>query len=84
MPLKKLRHLRAIRPGQWTRVVVPDYECWREKGDWREVKPGSLVDICVMPTYGPRYDNWCFEWSYRIAYRRPDCGWNCQCRPDGG
>ena len=84
MPLKKVRNLRALRPGQWARTTVPDYECWRETGDWREIKPGDEVDICVMPIYAPQYDNDRFEWRYRVAFRRPEASWNTQCRPNGG
>jgi hypothetical protein len=83
--LKKVRNLRALRPGQWARVVVPDYECWRQDGDWREVGPGGTVDACVLPTYAPAYDSkHAFEWKYRAAFRRVGLTSVNYCRPDGG
>ena len=51
--------LRALSPGQWARVRVPDYECWRDEKNARgycRTRPGDEVDICVMPIYMPRYD----------------------------
>jgi hypothetical protein len=93
--LKKVRNLRALRPGQWARVVVPDFECWKEEGDWREVGPGGIVDACIMPMYAPRYDGRTgperrargdlgFEWTYRAAYRRVGLTYVNYCRPGGG
>jgi hypothetical protein len=68
--LKKVRNLRAIRPGRWARIVVPDFECWKEGGDWREVGPGGTVDACIIPMYGPAYRSATyFEWKYRAAFR---------------
>jgi hypothetical protein len=66
------QNLRALRPGQWARVKVPDYELWREPKRFSRLKPGDLVDICLMPRYEPRYSypN-CFEWYYSVAHRLP-------------
>jgi hypothetical protein len=83
--LKKVRNLRAIRPGQWARTKVPAYECWQQKGDWREVGVGDEVDICVMPIYQPRFEHeYAFEWRYHVAYRRPGTTWHNFHRPNGG
>lgn len=83
--LKKVRSLRAIRPGQWARTLVPDYDCWKEKGDWREVSPGTEVEICICPIYAPKADweKW-FEWRYYVMYRRPGSLWPNRCTPRGG
>ena len=43
--------LRALSPGQWARVRVPDYECWQKTDGYRRSTPGDEVDICVMPSY---------------------------------
>jgi hypothetical protein len=83
--LNKIRNLRALRPGQWARITIPDYECWREEGDWREVGPGGTVDACIMPIYAPVYrSQHLFEWRYRAAFRRIKCDWPCSCKPRGG
>ena len=64
--------LRALSPGKWARVRVPDYECWQKTEGYWHVKTGDEVDICVMPIYCPRYDDAIyFHWNYRVAYRRP-------------
>jgi len=66
--------LRALSPGKWARVIVPDYECWKKTGGafYEHTKPGDEVDICLVPWYCPRYDSQtCFHWVYRVAYRRP-------------
>jgi hypothetical protein len=64
---------RKIMPGQWTRVIVPDYESWHKGDDmfwgWK-TRPGDEVDVCVCPIYCPKYDSADrFEWRYRMAYR---------------
>ena len=67
--LKKSK-LRALSPGQWARVRVPDYECWQKRGEWSGPMAGKEVDVCVIPCYGPRYDSQTyFHWNYRAAYR---------------
>ena len=64
------RKLCALSPGQWARVRVPDFDCWRESPHW-SAKPGDVVDICIMPRYGPRYESeTCFHWTYQVAYRK--------------
>ena len=69
--LKKMK-LRALSPGQWARVIVPDYECWQKPGEFSGPLAGKEVDICVIPCYTPRYDSLeYFHWSYRVAYRHP-------------
>ena len=40
MPLKKVATSCAIKPGQWVRTRVPDYECWQKPGDWSEIEVG--------------------------------------------
>jgi hypothetical protein len=61
--------LRALSPGQWTRVRVPEYGCWQKPG---RIKPGDEVDICVVPSYEPRWSHpTYFEWYYRVHYKRP-------------
>jgi hypothetical protein len=83
--LKKVRNYRTLRPGQWARIVVPDFECWRQDGDWKEVGPGGTVDACVTPTYAPAYRSTThFEWRYRAAFRRLGFDSPCYCRPAGG
>jgi hypothetical protein len=69
--------LRALSPGQWARVRVPDFECWRKDGrGYCRTNPGDEVDICVMPIYGPHYESRDhFQWSYRVAYRGPQSSW---------
>jgi hypothetical protein len=69
--------LRALSPGQWARVRVPDYETWRKPGEgFCRTDPGDEVDICVMPIYSPRYDSRDqFHWNYRVAYRGPKSSW---------
>ncbi len=69
--------LRALSPGQWARVRVPDYESWRKPGEgFCRTNPGDEVDICVMPVYSPRYDSRTqFHWNYRVAYRGPKSNW---------
>jgi hypothetical protein len=57
--------LRALSPGQWARVRVPDYELWQKPCEWSGPLAGKEVDICVMPIYGPRYESLtCFQWRY--------------------
>jgi hypothetical protein len=66
--LRKIK-LRALSPCQWARVLVPNYDCWKEAGS--RIEPGEEVDICVMPSKEPRrsHPNY-FEWHYRVAYKR--------------
>jgi hypothetical protein len=84
--LKKMK-LRALSPGQWARVRVPDYECWRDEKKARgycRTNPGDEVDICVMPIYMPRYDDKTpFHWNYRVAYRGRQSSWANYEGPDG-
>ena len=72
--------LRSLSPGQWARVRVPDYECWRDEKKARgfcRTNPGDEVDICVMPIYGPHYDSPNrFHWNYRVAYRGLGSNWS--------
>jgi len=72
------KKLRALVPGKWARVRVPDYECWKKANPeaWYQPKPGDEVDICIMPIYKPRYDDEkYFHWQYHAAYRSPKRGW---------
>jgi hypothetical protein len=79
--LKKLK-LRALQPGQWARIIVPDYNCWKELGE--RITPGDLVDVCIMPSYEPSYSySRHFDWCYRAAYRRPDTDHFCKERHNG-
>ena len=80
--LKKTK-LRALSPGQWARMRVPDYECWQKPGEWSGPMAGKEVDVCVIPCYGPRYDSpKYFHWSYRAAYRNPGgSAWSNYYRP---
>ena len=69
--LKKMK-LRRLSPGQWARVLVPDFECWKKPAELSGPLAGKEVDVCVIPCYGPRYDSTnMFHWSYRAAYRSP-------------
>jgi hypothetical protein len=62
--------LRALSPGQWARVRVPDYEIWHKAEDFCRLEVGDEVDICVMPRCEPRYDSpTCFHRHYHVAYR---------------
>ena len=83
--LKKTK-LRALSPGQWARVRVPDYECWQKPCEWSGPLAGKEVDVCVIPCYGPRYDSpTYFHWSYRAAYRVPGGSlWSNYQNPEGG
>jgi hypothetical protein len=71
--------LRALSPGEWARVRVPDYEIWQDPKNARgycRTNPGDEVDICVMPRYAPRYDSaTMFHWMYQVAYRSPGSSW---------
>jgi len=71
--------LRALSPGQWARVRVPDYEIWQDPKNARgycRTNPGDELDICVMPRYAPRYDSTTmFHWMYQVAYRSPGSAW---------
>ena len=61
--------LKAVQPGKWVRTIVPDYDRWKTEGERLHV--GDEVDICVMPSYQPRYgytNHW--EWYYHVGYRR--------------
>jgi hypothetical protein len=79
--LKKLK-LRALSPGQWARIIVPDYECWKEPGE--RSSPGDVVDVCIMPSYEPSYSySRHFDWYYRAAYRRPGTDYFCKERHNG-
>jgi hypothetical protein len=67
------QNLRALSPGQWARVRVPDYEMWAKPEGRCRIKPGDEVDVCVMPCYEPRYDSpKYFDWRYRVAYCHPE------------
>jgi hypothetical protein len=82
--LKKTK-LRALSPGQWARVRIPDYECWRKAKSFCDPKVGNEVDICIMPRYAPRYDTKnCFHWMYQVAYRSPGATWPTYESPSGG
>jgi hypothetical protein len=62
------KKLRALQPGQWARVLVPDYECWRKPTS--RLQPREEVNVCVIPSYQPMIGyprSW--KWSYRAAYR---------------
>ena len=64
--------LRALSPGQWARLRVPDYECWQKPAEWSGPLAGKEVDVSMIRCYGPRYDSEkYFHWSYRAAYRSP-------------
>jgi hypothetical protein len=66
------KNLRALSPGQWARVRVPDFEIWQKADRCLRTAPGDEVDICVMPRYAPRYESeTMFYWMYQVAYRRP-------------
>jgi hypothetical protein len=68
-----VQKLRALSPGHWARVRVPDYETWAKPEGRCRIKPGDEVDICVIPCYEPRYDSpKYFEWRYRVAYCHPE------------
>src|SRR5262249_52769284 len=70
------KKLRALSPGQWARVRVPDYEIWQQSENWWRAKPGDEVDICIMPRYAPQYDSsTMFHWMYQVAYRSPGSSW---------
>ena len=82
--LKKMK-LRALSPGQWARVRVPDCECWQKPGEYHGPLVGKEVDVCVIPYYAPRYDSPAmFHWSYRAAYRHPGSAWANYYEPGGG
>jgi hypothetical protein len=69
--LKKTK-LRALSPGQWGRIRVPDYECWRHQDEWHGSLVGREVDVCVLPIRTPHHDHLrAFEWNYRAAWRNP-------------
>ena len=79
--LKKTK-LRALIPGQWARVRVPDWECWNEPGC--HARSGDEVDICVIPMYKPRWDypnSW--QWSYRVGFRHAEKAYFYEERKDG-
>jgi hypothetical protein len=66
--LKKTK-LRALSPGQWAQVHVPDYEDWRDEPT---ASPGDEVDVCIIPLRRPRYgypDY--FGWHYWVAWKSP-------------
>jgi hypothetical protein len=48
--------LRALSPGQWARIRVPEYECRQKPGEWSGPLVGKEVDICVIPCSRPRYE----------------------------
>ncbi len=77
--------LRALSPGPWARVRVPDYECWQKAEGYSRPMAGQEVDVCVIPCYGPRYDSEkAFHWNYRTAYRNPGgSSWSNYYSPDG-
>ena len=66
-------------------MKVPDYECWQNRRVDRPAS-GKEVDVCVIPTYGPRYDSTnMFHWNYRAAYRHlGGSAWPSYFDPDGG
>jgi hypothetical protein len=72
--LRKI-NLRALSPGQWARVRVPDSESWQkcdEGNAWYNPEPGQEVDICIVPHFVPRFESaGNFEWRTRVIYRRP-------------
>jgi hypothetical protein len=82
----KKHNLRALSPGQWARIKVPDYACWQKTAEWTGPMAGKEVDACVIPWYGPRYDSTDrFHWAYRAAYRNPGgSGWSNYYEPGGG
>jgi DNA-directed RNA polymerase subunit RPC12/RpoP len=81
-PMLTKTKLRALVPGKWARVRVPDYDCWKEPGT--HVKPGDEVDVCVIPRYEPRYDySNHFDWYYGVAYRRAGSDYFTKERKDG-
>ncbi len=64
--------LRALSPGQWARIRVPDFEIWQKPGEWTSALADKEVDVCVVPCYGQRYDSpTYFHWNYRCGYRHP-------------
>jgi hypothetical protein len=84
--IEKKYNLRALKPGQWARVIVPDFPCWQnyEPGCY-QAKPGLAVDICVIPCYTPRYDSdRLFYWTYRVAYRHLCAHYPRYLHNDGG
>jgi hypothetical protein len=73
--LKKL-NLRALKPGQWARLHIPDLEVWRKGEGLCKMRPGDEVEVCVMPRYRPTPDTKShFEWDYQVAYRTPGSTW---------
>ncbi len=71
MPLRKVRNLRAVKPGEWVRTRIPDYECWQKQGNWSEVEVGREVEACVCPIRVPMTGSKSlFHWRYRAAIRR--------------
>jgi hypothetical protein len=69
----KRTNLRALAPGQWARIIVPDYQVWREAKQYYFPKPGDEVDICMIPSYSPYSDcRRSFHWDYSVAWRRPN------------
>jgi hypothetical protein len=80
------RKLRALSPGQWARVRVPDHEIWQKPNPdaYCRIKPGDEVDLCIMPRYAPRYESQTmFHWMYQVAYRRPGSSWPTYESPRG-
>jgi hypothetical protein len=75
--------LRALSPGQWARVIVPDYDRWKERG--YGARAGDEVNICIIPNFRPRYDSETgFHWTYRVAYRKDDSAYPTYESPRGG
>jgi hypothetical protein len=66
--LRKIK-LRALRPRQWARIIVPDYAVWQQRS---YLKPGDEVDVCIIPSLEPRCNHPdMFGWYYSAAYKRP-------------
>ncbi len=45
--------LRALSPGQWARIRVPNFECWQKnENGYCRTRPGDEVDISRGPRVG--------------------------------
>jgi hypothetical protein len=84
MPLRKVHNLRAVKPGEWVRTRIPDYECWQEKGGWTCARSGAEVEACVCPIRAPLYESTNgFRWTYHAAIRRIGSTSHCFVLPKG-
>ena len=64
--------LRALSPGQWARIIVPEYDEWKERPEYGSPLACKQVDVCVILCYGPHHEHkTMFQWNYRCAYRHP-------------